>query len=184
MMILALSFVALQFLSVQYFFITGFKLVLCDVFLIVFLAGAGIVTHYYTLWPIEYQKEIDKAKEKGVADWKLESDTQLWIKQEKFGRGCAFICMWFAAFWIIATVMSQDDFGLLLFFSVVSIVAGLGQQHGNYPFYFIYLFCLPLVMMFLGTWCHFYSLLPVGAMMIPINIGSIVLYHYLVEKYL
>lgn len=184
MVFLVLCFVTLQFIAVQYFLITGFKLIVCDIFLVVFLAASGIVTHYYTLWPLEYQREIESAKEKGIADWKIKFDAQLWVKQEKFGRGCAFICMWFAAYWIIATVISQDDFGLLLFFALISIGAGLTQQQNSYPFYCIYLFCLPLVMMFLGTWCHFEPLLPVGAIMIPINIGSIILYHFLVKKYL
>lgn len=180
---LVISFIALQFLALQFFFITGFKLVVWDIFLILFMVALGIVGHYYILWPIEYYKKINAIKEKNVPDWRLNQDASTWLKEEKFGRGCAILCMWLATYWLVATIISHENFGLLLFFAALSIGLGLGQQHRNYPFYFIYIFCLPLVMMFLGTWCHFDSLLPVGAIMVPVNIGSIIIYHYLVDKY-
>lgn len=172
-LILAIIFVALQVLALQFFMIGWLKLMFADVFLLALLGGIGFLAYFYIVYHGRF-RSTTTAQEIGLN--KVENEQ----KTMKSYRGIAVLCMWISAFWIVSTIASGTDFGLLLVMAITSIIMGANRGFGI----LVYMCCLPLVLMFLGTWCHFDPLAPIGMAMVFVNIGVGLIYHYLVAKYL
>lgn len=172
------------FVCLQHFIqIKGFALVAFDIFAIIALVAFGTIGWIYTAMPVYIYNKLRKKKRAGVKDWILNRDKDVMLQESKLTRGYALLGLLIASFWAVACIIAQDDVGLALFFALISLLPGT-QLQGRLPAYYVYVVSLPIILMFLGSWCHFDSLLPVGIGLFFVNIVAIIIYHIFISKYL
>lgn len=172
------------FVCLQHFIqIKGFALVAFDIFAIIALVAFGTIGWIYTAMPVYIYNKLRKKKRAGVKDWILNRDKDVMLQESKLTRGYALLGLLIASFWAVACIIAQDDVGLALFFALISLSSGT-QLQGRLPAYCVYVVSLPINLMFLGSWCHFDSLLPVGIGLFFVNIVAIIIYHIFISKYL
>lgn len=172
------------FVCLQHFIqIKGFALVAFDIFAIIALVAFGTIGWIYTAMPVYIYNKLRKKKRAGVKDWILNRDKDVMLQESKLTRGYALLGLLIASFWAVACIIAQDDVGLALFFALISLLSGT-QLQGRLPAYYVYVVSLPIILMFLGSWCHFDSLLPVGIGLFFVNIVAIIIYHIFISKYL
>lgn len=172
------------FVCLQHFIqIKGFALVAFDIFAIIALVAFGTIGWIYTAMPVYIYNKLRKKKRAGVKDWILNRDKDEMLQESKLTRGYALLGLLIASFWAVACIIAQDDVGLALFFALISLLSGT-QLQGRLPAYYVYVVSLPIILMFLGSWCHFDSLLPVGIGLFFVNIVAIIIYHIFISKYL
>lgn len=172
------------FVCLQHFIqIKGFALVAFDIFAIIALVAFGTIGWIYTAMPVYIYNKLRKKKRAGVKDWILNRDKDVMLQESKLTRGYALLGLLIASFWAVACIIAQDDVGLALFFALISLSSGT-QLQGQLPAYCVYVVNLPIILMFLGSWCHFDSLLPVGIGLFFVNIVAIIIYHIFISKYL
>lgn len=172
------------FVCLQHFIqIKGFALVAFDIFAIIALVAFGTIGWIYTAMPVYIYNKLRKKKRAGVKDWILNRDKDVMLQESKLTRGYALLGLLIASFWAVACIIAQDDVGLALFFALISLSSGT-QLQGRLPAYCAYVVSLPINLMFLGSWCHFDSLLPVGIGLFFVNIVAIIIYHIFISKYL
>lgn len=172
------------FVCLQHFIqIKGFALVSFDIFAIIALVAFGTIGWIYTAMPVYIYNKLRKKKRAGVKDWILNRDKDVMLQESKLTRGYALLGLLIASFWAVACIIAQDDVGLALFFALISLSSGT-QLQGQLPAYCVYVVSLPIILMFLGSWCHFDSLLPVGIGLFFVNIVAIIIYHIFISKYL
>lgn len=172
------------FVCLQHFIqIKGFALVAFDIFAIIALVAFGTIGWIYTAMPVYIYNKLRKKKRAGVKDWILNRDKDVMLQESKLTRGYALLGLLIASFWAVACIIAQDDVGLALFSALISLSSGT-QLQGRLPAYYVYVVSLPIVLMFLGSWCHFDSLLPVGIGLFFVNIVAIIIYHIFISKYL
>lgn len=172
------------FVCLQHFIqIKGFALVAFYIFAIIALVAFGTIGWIYTAMPVYIYNKLRKKKRAGVKDWILNRDKDVMLQESKLTRGYALLGLLIASFWAVACIIAQDDVGLALFFALISLLPGT-QLQGRLPAYYVYVVSLPIILMFLGSWCHFDSLLPVGIGLFFVNIVAIIIYHIFISKYL
>lgn len=172
------------FVCLQHFIqIKGFALVAFDIFAIIALVAFGTIGWIYTAMPVYIYNKLRKKKRAGVKDWILNRDKDVMLQESKLTRGYALLGLLIASFWAVACIIAQDDVGLALFSALISLSSGT-QLQGRLPAYYVYVVSLPIILMFLGSWCHFDSLLPVGIGLFFVNIVAIIIYHIFISKYL
>lgn len=172
------------FVCLQHFIqIKGFALVAFDIFAIIALVAFGTIGWIYTAMPVYIYNKLRKKKRAGFKDWILNRDKDVMLQESKLTRGYALLGLLIASFWAVACIIAQDDVGLALFFALISLSSGT-QLQGRLPAYYVYVVSLPINLMFLGSWCHFDSLLPVGIGLFFVNIVAIIIYHIFISKYL
>lgn len=172
------------FVCLQHFIqIKGFALVAFDIFAIIALVAFGTIGWIYTAMPVYIYNKLRKKKRAGVKDWILNRDKDVMLQESKLTRGYALLGLLIASFWAVACIIAQDDVGLALFSALISLSSGT-QLQGRLPAYYVYVVSLPTILMFLGSWCHFDSLLPVGIGLFFVNIVAIIIYHIFISKYL
>ena len=172
------------FVCLQHFIqIKGFALVAFYIFAIIALVAFGTIGWIYTAMPVHIYNKLRKKKRAGVKDWVLNRDKDVMLQESKLTRGYALLGLLIASFWAVACIIAQDDVGLALFFALISLLSGT-QLQGRLPAYCVYVVSLPIILMFLGSWCHFDSLLPVGIGLFFVNIVAIIIYHIFISKYL
>ncbi len=172
------------FVCLQHFIqIKGFALVAFDIFAIIALVAFGTIGWIYTAMPVYIYNKLRKKKRAGVKDWILNRDKDVMLQESKLTRGYALLGLLIASFWAVACIIAQDDVGLALFFALISLSSGT-QLQGRLPAYCVYVVSLPINLMFLGCWCYFESLLPVGIGLFFVNIVAIIIYHIFISKYL
>lgn len=172
------------FVCLQHFIqIKGFALVAFYIFAIIALVAFGTIGWIYTAMPVYIYNKLRKKKRAGVKDWILNRDKDVMLQESKLTRGYALLGLLIASFWAVACIIAQDDVGLALFFALISLLPGT-QLQGRLPAYCVYVVSLPIILMFLGCWCYFDSLLPVGAGLFFVNIVAIIIYHIFISKYL
>lgn len=172
------------FVCLQHFIqIKGFALVAFDIFAIIALVAFGTIGWIYTAMPVYIYNKLRKKKRAGVKDWILNRDKDEMLQESKLTRGYALLGLLIASFWAVACIIAQDDVALALFFAFISLSSGT-QLQGRLPAYYVYVVSLPIILMFLGCWCYFDSLLPVGAGLFFVNIVAIIIYHIFISKYL
>lgn len=172
------------FVCLQHFIqIKGFALVAFDIFAIIALVAFGTIGWIYTAMPVYIYNKLRKKKRAGVKDWILNRDKDVMLQESKLTRGYALLGLLIASFWAVACIIAQDDVGLALFFALISLSSDT-QLQGRLPAYYVYVVSLPIILMFLGSWCHFDSLLPVGIGLFFVNIVAIIIYHIFISKYL
>lgn len=172
------------FVCLQHFIqIKGFALVAFYIFAIIALVAFGTIGWIYTAMPVYIYNKLRKKKRAGVKDWILNRDKDEMLQESKLTRGYALLGLLIASFWAVACIIAQDDVGLALFFALISLLSGT-QLQGRLPAYYVYVVSLPIILMFLGSWCHFDSLLPVGIGLFFVNIVAIIIYHIFISKYL
>lgn len=172
------------FVCLQHFIqIKGFALVAFYIFAIIALVAFGTIGWIYTAMPVYIYNKLRKKKRAGVKDWILNRDKDVMLQESKLTRGYALLGLLIASFWAVACIIAQDDVGLALFFALISLLPGT-QLQGRLPAYCVYVVSLPIILMFLGSWCHFDSLLPVGIGLFFVNIVAIIIYHIFISKYL
>lgn len=172
------------FVCLQHFIqIKGFALVAFDIFAIIALVAFGTIGWIYTAMPVYIYNKLRKKKRAGVKDWILNRDKDVMLQESKLTRGYALLGLLIASFWAVACIIAQDDVGLALFSALISLSSGT-QLQGQFPAYYVYVVSLPITLMFLGSWCHFDSLLPVGIGLFFVNIVAIIIYHIFISKYL
>lgn len=172
------------FVCLQHFIqIKGFALVAFDIFAIIALVAFGTIGWIYTAMPVHIYNKLRKKKRAGVKDWVLNRDKDVMLQESKLTRGYALLGLLIASFWAVACIIAQDDVGLALFSALISLSSGT-QLQGQLPAYYVYVVSLPITLMFLGSWCHFDSLLPVGIGLFFVNIVAIIIYHIFISKYL
>lgn len=172
------------FVCLQHFIqIKGFALVAFDIFAIIALVAFGTIGWIYTAMPVYIYNKLRKKKRAGVKDWILNRDKDVMLQESKLTRGYALLGLLIASFWAVACIIAQDDVGLALFSALISLSSGT-QLQGQLPDYYMYVVSLPITLMFLGSWCHFDSLLPVGIGLFFVNIVAIIIYHIFISKYL
>lgn len=172
------------FVCLQHFIqIKGFALVAFDIFAIIALVAFGTIGWIYTAMPVYIYNKLRKKKRAGVKDWILNRDKDVMLQESKLTRGYALLGLLIASFWAVACIIAQDDVGLALFSALISLSSGT-QLQGQLPAYYVYVVSLPITLMFLGSWCHFDSLLPVGIGLFFVNIVAIIIYHIFISKYL
>lgn len=172
------------FVCLQHFIqIKGFALVAFYIFAIIALVAFGTIGWIYTAMPVYIYNKLRKKKRAGVKDWILNRDKDEMLQESKLTRGYALLGLLIASFWAVACIIAQDDVALALFFAFISLSSGT-QLQGRLPAYCVYVVSLPIILMFLGCWCYFDSLLPVGAGLFFVNIVAIIIYHIFISKYL
>lgn len=172
------------FVCLQHFIqIKGFALVAFDIFAIIALVAFGTIGWIYTAMPVYIYNKLRKKKRAGFKDWILNRDKDVMLQESKLTRGYALLGLLIASFWAVACIIAQNDVGLALFFALISLLSGT-QLQGRLPAYCVYVVSLPIILMFLGSWCHFDSLLPVGIGLFFVNIVAIIIYHIFISKYL
>lgn len=172
------------FVCLQHFIqIKGFALVAFYIFAIIALVAFGTIGWIYTAMPVYIYNKLRKKKRAGVKDWILNRDKDEMLQESKLTRGYALLGLLIASFWAVACIIAQNDVGLALFFALISLSSGT-QLQGRLPAYCVYVVSLPIILMFLGCWCYFDSLLPVGAGLFFVNIVAIIIYHIFISKYL
>lgn len=172
------------FVCLQHFIqIKGFALVAFYIFAIIALVAFGTIGWIYTAMPVYIYNKLRKKKRAGVKDWILNRDKDVMLQESKLTRGYALLGLLIASFWAVACIIAQNDVGLALFFALISLLSGT-QLQGRLPAYCVYVVSLPIILMFLGCWCYFDSLLPVGAGLFFVNIVAIIIYHIFISKYL
>lgn len=172
------------FVCLQHFIqIKGFALVAFYIFAIIALVAFGTIGWIYTAMPVYIYNKLRKKKRAGVKDWILNRDKDEMLQESKLTRGYALLGLLIASFWAVACIIAQNDVGLALFFALISLLSGT-QLQGRLPAYCVYVVSLPIILMFLGCWCYFDSLLPVGAGLFFVNIVAIIIYHIFISKYL
>lgn len=172
------------FVCLQHFIqIKGFALVAFDIFAIIALVAFGTIGWIYTAMPVYIYNKLRKKKRAGFKDWILNQDKDVMLQESKLTRGYALLGLLIASFWAVACIIAQDDVALALFFALISLSSGT-QLQGRLPAYYAYVVSLPIILMFLGSWCHFDSLLPVGIGLFFVNIVAIIIYHIFISKYL
>lgn len=172
------------FVCLQHFIqIKGFALVAFYIFAIIALVAFGTIGWIYTAMPVYIYNKLRKKKRAGVKDWILNRDKDEMLQESKLTRGYALLGLLIASFWAVACIIAQDDVGLALFFAFISLSSDT-QLQDRLPAYYVYVVSLPIILMFLGSWCHFDSLLPVGIGLFFVNIVAIIIYHIFISKYL
>lgn len=177
------GFVCLQYTAAHFIQIKGFALVAFDIFAIIALVAFGTIGWIYTAMPVHIYNKLRKKKRAGFKDWILNRDKDVMLQESKLTRGYALLGLLIASFWAVACIIAQNDVGLALFFALISLSSGT-QLQGRLPAYYVYVVSLPIILMFLGSWCHFDSLLPVGIGLFFVNIVAIIIYHIFISKYL
>lgn len=172
------------FVCLQHFIqIKGFALVAFDIFAIIALVAFGTIGWIYTAMPVYIYNKLRKKKRAGVKDWILNQDKDVMLQESKLTRGYALLGLLIASFWAVACIIAQDNVGLALFSALISLSSDT-QLQGQLQAYYMYVVSLPIVLMFLGSWCHFDGLLPVGVGLFFVNIVAIIIYHIFISKYL
>ena len=182
-LILICVFCLLQYTAEHYYQIKGFTLIAFDIFVVIALAALGVIGWCYSMLQVYVLKRIQKKKQTGYKEWILERERDTMFQQARLIRGYAIMTVLMALFWSVACLIAQNDIGLALFFAIISLISGT-QLQGRLPTYCVYVVSLPIILMFLGSWCHFDDLLPVGIGLFFVNILAIIVYHHFISKYL
>ena len=99
-------------------------------------------------------------------------------KEDKEIGGRAWMMGITGLFWAVMTIVSGEDaaiYPLFIFFSFLPMVNVDGPWWGSYV-------TMPLILILLGTWCHFEGWVATGLAMIPANIICGLIYQYMVRK--
>lgn len=177
------GFGCLQYIAEHFFQVKGFAIVVFDIFVIIALTALGAICWVYSAMPVSIQDKAQKKRETGYKEWIIERDQAIQFQEAKLTRGYALLAFLIASFWAVACIIAPNDVGFALLFAAISLLSGF-QLRGRVSAYWLYVVSLPIVLMFLGTWCHFYDLLPVGIGLFFANILAIVIYQFCIKKYL
>lgn len=156
--------------------------VVSNIFFIIAMCAMIFVAYYYILWPVALQNKIYKRQQQRYRDWIIRRDTERWVKNMKLLRGYSFVTAFISLFWSWATWYAKEDVWGILLFGCSSILTGF-SRYNTLPKYIGYVFILPMILMFLGSWCHFEPLLPIGIALFFVNIITVIIFHYGVTKY-